>query len=73
MEAPQLTQSAPTPEQMLSTAQAAGIIGCGRTKLYELMKAKKLRAVKDGGRTKIPTSAVAAYQASLPDWSAQAA
>ncbi len=55
-------------EQMLSPAQVAKLLGCGRTRLYQLMNTKQLRALKDGGRTRIPSSAVIEYQKSLPAW-----
>lgn len=41
-----------------SPAEAARIIGCGRTKMYDLIKEGRIRVVKIGARTIIPKSEI---------------
>ncbi len=41
-----------------SPAEAARIIGCGRTKMYDLIKEGRIRVVKIGTRTIIPKSEI---------------
>jgi len=41
-----------------SPTEAARIIGCGRTKVYDLIKEKRIRVVKIGARTIIPKSEI---------------
>jgi excisionase family DNA binding protein len=42
--------------------------GIGRTRLYEEIRCKRLRAKKLGSRTLIPTEAADAWLAQLPDY-----
>lgn len=46
--------------------EAARLIGCGRSKLYELMAQKRLEAVKLGNRTLIRVASIKALSDSLP-------
>jgi excisionase family DNA binding protein len=46
--------------------EAARILGCGRSKLYELIAANRLEAVKLGARTLIRVASLKAYSDSLP-------
>ncbi len=41
-----------------SPAEAARIVGCGRTKVYDLIKEGRIRPVKIGTRTIIPKSEI---------------
>jgi excisionase family DNA binding protein len=41
-----------------SPAEAARIVGCGRTKMYDLIKEGRVRIVKIGARTIIPKSEI---------------
>lgn len=41
-----------------SPAEAARIVGCGRTKMYDLIKERRIRVVKIGARTIIPKSEI---------------
>jgi excisionase family DNA binding protein len=41
-----------------SPAEAARIVGCGRTKIYDLIKEGRIRPVKVGARTIIPKSEI---------------
>ena len=45
--------------------EAARLIGCGRSKLYELMAEQKLEAVKLGSRTLIRVSSIKAFSETL--------
>ena len=47
-------------------ADASKVSGLGRTSIYELIGAGKLRAIKAGNRTLIPADALRAFIASLP-------
>jgi excisionase family DNA binding protein len=51
----------------LSIADAMKAIGIGRTKIYELIGAKKLRAVRLGGRTLVRTDSIRALVDSLSE------
>lgn len=51
------------PPVLVSVRDACQMIGCGRTKLYELLADQHLRAVKLGHRTLIRTDSIHA----LPD------
>jgi hypothetical protein len=46
---------------------------CGRTKVYELIRAGRLKAKRLDGRTLIPAREAAAFIESLPDFDAAAA
>ena len=52
---------------LLSYRQVRAILGIGETKLGELVRAGSLPAKMLGGRPAIPTAAVRAYVAGLPD------
>lgn len=41
-----------------SPVEAARIVGCGRTKMYDLIKEGRIRVVKIGARTIIPKSEI---------------
>lgn len=41
--------------------EAAGLLGIGRDKLYDLMRSGRLGSVKDGGARFITADALAAY------------
>ena len=45
---------------------AGEILHVGRSKLYDLLGAGKLRAVKDGTRVMVLIDSIKAYQATLP-------
>ena len=49
-----------------TVADAAKASGLGRTSLYCLIGAGKLRAIKSGARTLIPAESLRSYLASLP-------
>jgi len=53
--------------------EAASALGIGRDKLYDLMRAGRLRSVKDGGARFITADALAAYIAMLEAESSDAA
>lgn len=67
----ELSQTADTtfPEEKLSyrPEEACAAIGVRTTKLYELIKMKKIRAKKDGRCTIIPRQALVDYLNNLPD------
>lgn len=46
---------------LLSPADAAQLLGCGRTYLYRLLKTGELRAIHLGRLRKIPRAEVEAY------------
>lgn len=48
-------------EKNYTVVEAARIIGCGRTKVYDLMKAGKLLYCKIGSRTVIEREQIAAF------------
>lgn len=52
---------------LVSPKEAAKMIACGKTFLYELINSGKIVAKKDGRSTLIPVSSLQAYAASLPD------
>lgn len=51
------------PDRLLSIAEAADLLGIGRTRLYGELDAGRLRSLKVGRRRLIPSSAIAAYAA----------
>ncbi len=53
--------------------EAASILGIGRDKLYDLMRAGRLDSVKDGGARFITADALRAYVSMLEAESAEAA
>ena len=52
--------------RMHSPRSACDFLGCGVTKLYELLGAGLIEARKLGSRTIIPESSLSAYRANLP-------
>lgn len=56
-----------------SVTEAASIIGIGRDKLYDAIRANQLRAKRDGGRTLILRGDLEAYLRALPDLDLSAA
>jgi excisionase family DNA binding protein len=53
--------------------EAANALGIGRDKLYDLMRAGRLRSVKDGGARFITADALAEYVAMLEAEASEAA
>jgi excisionase family DNA binding protein len=54
--------SAPAgPERLLSVDEAAQLLGIGRSKLYQLLAAGRLRSLSIGDRRLIPASSIDAY------------
>jgi excisionase family DNA binding protein len=53
-------------ERLVPLNEAKALLGCGTTKLYELMAAGSLDARKLGRHTRITAASIAAFQASLP-------
>jgi excisionase family DNA binding protein len=47
---------------------AVQVSGISRSRLYEALREKKLRAIKAGRRTLIPVAELEAYLASLPSY-----
>jgi len=52
--------------RLLKVKEALVYAGVGRTKLYELIAAGKIEAVKDGGSTLVDRDSIDRYHASLP-------
>ncbi len=50
---------------LLTTVEAARALGVGRTKVYELIKTRRLRSVKIGACRRVPVDAVREYVDSL--------
>ena len=50
---------------LLTLKETAVVLRVGRSKLYELMAAGKLRSVKIGGSRRIPATALAEFVAAL--------
>ena len=53
--------------------EAAAVLGISRDKLYDLIRAGRLRSVKDGGARFITADALTAYVAMLEAEAAEAA
>jgi hypothetical protein len=53
--------------KLVTIARALNDYGIGRTKLYELMNAGAIRAVKLGGRTLIDVASADAFFEALPE------
>jgi excisionase family DNA binding protein len=47
----------------VSVREAARILGCGRSKVYDLINAKRLPVLKLGTRTLLPVAALRAFVA----------
>ena len=55
----------PVPKVLLTPEEAAGVLGIGRTKVYELMLSNALESVKIGASRRIPTDALDSFVAGL--------
>ena len=55
----------PKEPMLLTLKETAAALRLGRSKLYELMAAGKLRSVKIGGSRRIPATALAEFVAAL--------
>ncbi len=53
-------------DRLLAPSEAKVAIGCGTTKLYQLIGNGSLEALKLGRHTRIRASAIATFQDSLP-------
>ncbi|WP_214107842.1 helix-turn-helix domain-containing protein [Acrocarpospora catenulata] len=51
--------------QMYRVTEATQVLGLGRSKVYELIRGKRLRSVKEGRVRLIPASAITDYVALL--------
>ena len=51
--------SRPGPERLLTVAEAAEAMSCGRTLVYDLMARGELRSIRAGRLRRIPASAIA--------------
>ncbi|WP_321326995.1 helix-turn-helix domain-containing protein [uncultured Parasphingorhabdus sp.] len=56
----------------LSIPDAVRVSGLSRSRVYEALKARELKAVKAGRRTLIPVADLEAYLAKLPQYQAGA-
>lgn len=56
----------PVPPAWVSIGQACSLWGLGKTKLYQLIEAQKIRAVKIGARTLVEVRSGDEFFASLP-------
>jgi len=54
------------PPLAVTIREAVRISGMSRTRIYELIRARRLEAIKAGRRTLILMQSLAAYLASLP-------
>jgi excisionase family DNA binding protein len=52
------------PDRLLSVDEAAALLGIGRSMLYELVAAQRIRSIKVGRRRLIPSGAIADFAAS---------
>ncbi|MEQ1706877.1 MAG: helix-turn-helix domain-containing protein [Terricaulis sp.] len=59
--------------RLLTVKQFCAAYGMGRTRLYDLIAAGKIEAVKDGPKTLIPVESAEAWAASLPRFRSGAA
>ena len=53
------------PSKYNSVIEAAGILGVGRTTVYELLNNGEIKGVKVGSRRLIPDESIVAYQEKL--------
>jgi excisionase family DNA binding protein len=58
-------KSRTVPVVLLSVPEAAAALGLSKTMLYELIRSKRLRTVKQGRRRLVPVAALAEYVAEL--------
>ncbi|SFM99623.1 excisionase family DNA-binding protein [Methylobacterium pseudosasicola] len=73
MQAPQVSLRASTEKLCFTLTEACFSTGLGRSTIYQLVKDKKLRAIKAGNRTLIPADSLRSYLASLPSLETEAA
>jgi excisionase family DNA binding protein len=52
--------------RLVTVKEALRYLKCGLTKFYELVRAGKIDAYKDGGTTLVDHDSIVAYQRSLP-------
>jgi excisionase family DNA binding protein len=55
------------PVLLVRPEDAAGVLGIGRTKVYELMRSGALRSVRVGGLRRIPVTALDEFVAKLEE------
>lgn len=48
----------------VSVGEAARLVGCGRSKLYELIREGRIRTLKIGRRTLVPVTALQVFVSS---------
>ena len=51
---------------VVGTTKACFLLGCGKTKLFALLKTGQIQAVRFGGRTMIPTAELERFASMLP-------
>lgn len=73
IQVPQGDLRAPTEKLCFTLTEACFSTGLGRSTIYQLVKDKKLHAIKAGNRTLIPADSLRSYLASLPPLHAEAA
>ena len=56
-----------TTKRAYTVMEAAGEIGCGRTKIFELIHSKKIKALRLDGKLLILGSDIDAFLQSLPE------
>lgn len=54
-------QTQTVPKLLLTPEEAAGVLGIGRTKVYELLVSNALESVKIGACRRIPADALARF------------
>ncbi|WP_283139739.1 helix-turn-helix domain-containing protein [Rhizohabitans arisaemae] len=52
-------------DRLYRVPEAVLLLGLSRSKVYELLKSRRLESVKEGGSRRIPASSIAAYVALL--------
>ena len=53
-------------ELLLSIAESARRLGIGKTRIFEILKAEQLHAVRLGGRTLIPIAELERFRGAAP-------
>jgi excisionase family DNA binding protein len=61
-----ISRRAPLPVIALGPADAADVLGIGKTRVYELLTDGRITARKEGTRTLIDYASMVAYFATLP-------
>lgn len=51
---------------LLTPAEAAQVLGIGRSKMYDLLRAEAIRSVRIGSCRRVPLAALEEYVAALP-------